>query len=214
MSKSWDSSVPGSDWARECFRVLKPGGHIVAFGATRAIHRMVCALEDEGFEIRDMINWLYFSGFPKSMDISKQIDKMKGVEREVVGYQKLTGTARSGTAALVTSATEGYKKNNIETPITKPATEEAIHWSGWGTALKPGCEPAILCRKPIEKGLNVSENVLKWGTGAINIDACRFGYGDPCWVGSQEPTGSSLTMTGSPFSLSLIHISRCRRYAV
>ena len=139
---------------------------------------MVCALEDEGFEIRDMINWLYFSGFPKSMDISKQIDKMKGVEREVLGESNAqvgVGWAESGNA--------GYKPNFN---ITKPATEEAQYWEGWGTALKPAQEPAILCRKPIEKGLNVSENVLKWGTGAINIDACRFGYGDPCWVGPQD----------------------------
>jgi len=259
MGKDWDHSVPTEEWARECFRVLKPGGHIVAFGATRAIHRMVCALEDEKFEIRDQINWLYFSGFPKSMDISKQIDKMNGrsskpdddfreylrsaikkanltqkdidrhcgtngmvghwvgrsqpeyptlehwekmkeiidlddrydeeikrveAEREVLGSKKssLGGTVACGErdADLI----EYHKNKSFD--ITKPATEEAQYWSGWGTALKPACEPAILCRKPIEKGLNVSENVLKWGTGAINIDACRFGYGDPCWVGSQE----------------------------
>ena len=258
-SIDWDHSVPTEDWAKECFRVLKPGGHIVAFGATRAIHRMVCALEDEKFEIRDMINWLYFQGFPKSMDISKQIDKMNGrsskpdddfreylrsaikkanltqkdidrhcgtngmvghwlgrsqpefptlehwekmkeiidlddrydeeikrveAEREVVGSKKssLGGTVACGErdADLI----EYHKNKSFD--ITKPATEEAIHWSGWGTNLKPACEPAILCRKPIEKGLNVSENVLKWGTGAINIDACRFGIGDPCWVGPQD----------------------------
>ena len=184
MGKDWDHSVPTEEWARECFRVLKHGGHIVAFGATRAIHRMVCALEDEGFEIRDMINWLYFSGFPKSMDISKQIDKMKGVEREVVG-EKITGSdnkPQNGTMRLTKKVHKNAEGKTVFN-ITKPATEEAIHWSGWGTALKPAQEPAILCRKPIEKGLNVSENVLKWGTGAINIDDCRFGYGDPCWVG-------------------------------
>ena len=192
MGKDWDHSVPTEEWARECLRVLKPGGHLVAFGATRAIHRMVCALEDEKFEIRDLVTWLYFSGFPKSMDISKQIDKMKGVEREVVEEKPTQGIGGNGVY-------NGHSEH-ATWKITKPATEEAIHWSGWGTALKPAQEPAILCRKPIEKGLNVSENVLKWGTGAINIDACRFGYGDPCWVGSQEPIGSSLTMTGSPFS--------------
>ena len=179
MSSAWDSSVPGSDWAKECLRVLKPGGHLVAFGATRAIHRMVCALEDEGFEIRDMINWLYFSGFPKSMDISKQIDKMKGVEREIQGFSNKGASPKEGTFNA------SFDHGRLM-PITKPATEEAQYWEGWGTALKPAQEPAILCRKPIEKGLNVSENVLKWGTGAINIDACRFGYGDPCWVGPQD----------------------------
>ena len=183
MGKDWDHSVPTEEWARECFRVLKHGGHIVAFGATRAIHRMVCALEDEGFEIRDMINWLYFSGFPKSMDISKQIDKMKGVEREVVGERIVAADQWTGKKQLE----QGISSYGI--PVTKPTTEEAQYWQGWGTALKPAQEPAILCRKPIEKGLNVSENVLKWGTGAINIDACRFGYGDPCWVGKAEWTG-------------------------
>ena len=253
MSKSWDSSVPGSDWARECFRVLKHGGHIVAFGATRAIHRMVCALEDEGFEIRDMINWLYFSGFPKSMDISKQIDKMNGRSskpdddfreylRSAIKKANLTQKdidRHCGTNGMVghwvgrsqpeyptlehwekmkeiidlddrydeeikrieaerevighyendMGGLGGQRLGDSGGDITKPATEEAIHWSGWGTALKPAQEPAILCRKPIEKGLNVTENVLKWGTGAINIDACRFGYGDPCWVGPQDPVG-------------------------
>ena len=182
MGKAWDHSVPTEEWARECFRVLKHGGHIVAFGATRAIHRMVCALEDEGFEIRDMINWLYFSGFPKSMDISKQIDKMKGVEREVVGVNPNTAKGKAGWK----DSYVGGEVPEREAYITKPATEEAQYWEGCGTALKPAQEPAILCRKPIEKGLNVTENVLKWGTGAINIDACRFGFGDPCWVGAQH----------------------------
>jgi DNA modification methylase len=188
MSSAWDSSVPGSDWAKECFRVLKPGGHIVAFGATRAIHRMVCALEDEKFEIRDQINWLYFSGFPKSMDISKQIDKMKGVERtEKIGdAYKVPNAKTVNPHFLSLGGVRNDGDKNLEYQPMKPATEEAQYWEGWGTALKPAQEPAILCRKPIEKGLNVSENVLKWGTGAINIDACRFGYGDPCWVGPQN----------------------------
>jgi len=124
---------------------------------------------------------LYFSGFPKSMDISKQIDKMKGVEREVVGERDKLESWQGGSFR---ARDTGYEQTSI--PITKPATEEAQYWEGWGTALKPAQEPAILCRKPIEKGLNVSENVLKWGTGAINIDACRFGFGDPCWVGPQS----------------------------
>ena len=207
MGKDWDHSVPTEEWARECFRVLKHGGHIVAFGATRAIHRMVCALEDEGFEIRDMINWLYFSGFPKSMDISKQIDKMKGVEREVIGidhdFQRRNPNNTGIGAGNIAGAGDNYKKSNLAGMITKPATEEAQYWEGWGTALKPAQEPAILCRKPIEKGLNVSENVLKWATGAINIDACRFGYGDPCWVGTnqyEDQRGKSFTMSRSQLS--------------
>ena len=207
MSKSWDSDVVYDVWARECFRVLKHGGHIVAFGATRAIHRMVCALEDEGFEIRDMINWLYFSGFPKSMDISKQIDKMKGVEREVVG-ERITGKARGGS-----NWKEGTAGGQEQISITKPSTEEAQYWEGWGTALKPAQEPAILCRKPIEKGLNVSENVLKWGTGAINIDACRFGFGDPCWVGpnteqmGHHKAGSPIVRSKFEFTVPIVPLS-------
>ena len=189
MGKDWDHSVPTEEWAKECFRVLKHGGHIVAFGATRAIHRMVCALEDEGFEIRDMINWLYFSGFPKSMDISKQIDKMKGVDPIDTGVVDINSKGRKTNGESFVSGLLHQKNKTRERNITKPATEEAQYWEGWGTALKPAQEPAILCRKPIEKGLNVTENVLKWGTGAINIDACRFGYGDPCWVGKAEWTG-------------------------
>ena len=186
MGKDWDHSVPTEEWARECYRVLKHGGHIVAFGATRAIHRMVCALEDEGFEIRDMINWLYFSGFPKSMDISKQIDKMKGVDPIDTGVPDPNCKGRKTNGESFVSGLLHQKNKTRERNIIKPATEEAQYWEGWGTALKPAQEPAILCRKPIEKGLNVSENVLKWGTGAINIDACRFGFGDPCWVGEKE----------------------------
>ena len=206
MGKDWDHSVPTEEWAKECFRVLKHGGHIVAFGATRAIHRMVCALEDEGFEIRDMINWLYFSGFPKSMDISKQIDKMKGVEREQILIPTKKGNLKSQEGPLSLGAS-GF------TDISKPATEEAQYWEGWGTALKPAQEPAILCRKPIEKGLNVSENVLKWGTGAINIDACRFGYGDPCWVGpnteqmGHHKAGSPIVRSKFEFTVPIVPLS-------
>lgn len=136
MNKKWDCSVPGLEWARECLRVLKPGGHIIAFSSTRTVHRLGVAIEDAGFEIRDTIHWCYFSGFPKSRDIDKDLD--------------------------------------------------CDDWEGYGTALKPAVEPAILARKPIEKGLTVAQNVLKYGTGSINIDACRFGYGDPCWVGPQN----------------------------
>lgn len=172
------------EWSKECLRVLKDGGHLIAFSATRSVHRMASAIEDAGFEIRDQLGWCYYSGFPKSMNISKQIDKMAGAEREVVGYQKLTGTARS-TPAITSSADGGYDIKKDQTPITKPATKEAQYWQGWGTALKPAYEPCVLARKPIAEK-NVASQVLKTGTGAINIDACRFGYGDPCWIGPNE----------------------------
>tara|TARA_R110000772_G_scaffold148919_4_gene259578 strand:+ start:1089 stop:2222 length:1134 start_codon:yes stop_codon:yes gene_type:complete len=171
MAKKWDNvgaAYSAVLWAH-CFRVLKPGGHIIAFGATRTVHRLACSIEDAGFEIRDTISWLYFSGFPKSLNISKGIDKHYGADREV------------------------------DVDITAPATPEAKEWDGWGTGLKPSQEPAILARKPIAEK-NICLQVLKTGTGAINIDGCRFAYGDPCWVGPQCKTGSRLTNTGSPFS--------------
>ena len=148
-------------WA-ECLRVLKPGGHLLAFSGTRTVHRMVCAIEDAGFEIRDMITWNYGSGFPKSLDVSKAIDKKFGVESEVVGIKK---NAMSGWN------TDGSTKF-IDRPILKGTSEQAKQWSGWGTALKPSIEPICVARKPLSEK-TVAENVLKWGVGAINIDGCR-----------------------------------------
>ena len=178
MSSSWDCSVPSKEWAEECLRVLKPGGYLIAFAATRTIHRLTVAVEDAGFQIRNQIGWCFFSGFPKSMDLSKAIDKHFGAEREVVGT-KITGRALSG---INWSNDIGGTE---EITITEPATEEAKKYSGWGTALKPAYEPAVLARKPLSEK-TVALNVLKWGTGGINIDDCRFAYGDSCWIGPQE----------------------------
>jgi len=194
MGKSWDCSVPGLEWAQECLRVLKPGGHMIAFSSTRTCHRLGVAIEDAGFEIRDTIHWVYTSGFPKNHDISKAIDREAGTEREVIGYDE-EGAKRLGkipsVGAVPFSQKENMKKKLIESgfegiPITAPATEEAQEWDGYGTALKPSVEPAILARKPLEAGLTIAQNVLKYGTGAINIDACRYAYGDPCWVGNTD----------------------------
>ena len=184
MSKGWDCSVPSEAWAKECLRVLKPGGHIVAFGATRTIHRLTVAIEDAGFEIRDQIAWCYFSGFPKSHDVSKSIDKHFGAEREVIGEYNVSRDFRG--IDLVGSISKGTTQN-----ITTPSTEEAKQFDGYGTALKPAYEPAVLARKPLTEK-NIAENVLEWGTGGINIDDCRFGYGDPCWVGPQEYKGGAI----------------------
>ena len=175
MSRDWDHSVPSEEWARECLRVLKDGGHLICFAATRTVHRLAVAVEDAGFEIRDQLGWCYYSGFPKSMDISKQLDKMAGAEREVVSDVLKSGQKRNSMAGDFVG--EYY--------ITKPTTKEAQYWEGWGTALKPAYEPCVLARKPIAEK-NVASQVLKTGTGAINIDACRFGYGDPCWIGPQN----------------------------
>lgn len=171
MGKTWDSTgiAYSVDMWKECLRVLKPGGHLLAFGGTRTYHRMACAIEDAGFEIRDQIQWLYGSGFPKSYDISKGIDKQAGVEREVVSVKDYRSAFNcSGTH----QAFEG-ETHSAPVAVTKPSTKEAIRWNGWGTALKPANEPICMARKPISEK-TVSENVLKWGTGGINIDACRI----------------------------------------
>ena len=135
-------------WATECLRVLKPGGHLLAFGGTRTWHRLAVAIEDAGFELRDSIAWLYGSGFPKSLDVSKAIDKAAGAEREVVGTQLLRGTAASSSAHIgnLAGGTGVGAKRSID--ITAPATPDAERWQGWGTALKPGHEPVVVARKP------------------------------------------------------------------
>jgi len=161
MGKQWDAKLPTVEMWTEALRVLKPGGHLLAFGGTRTYHRLTCAIEDAGFEIRDCLMWVYGSGFPKSLDVSKAIDKAAGAEREVVG-EKLTGKARTG---------DGWNGGQQMVPVTSPATSAAQQWSGWGTALKPAYEPIILARKPLIG--TVAANVLAYGTGAINVDGCR-----------------------------------------
>lgn len=172
MGKSWDKTgiAYNVELWHECLRVLKPGGHLLAFGGTRTYHRMACAIEDAGFEIRDQIQWIYGSGFPKSMDISKAIDKKLGAEREVIGQRKVTSSdlgQSSGWNYLDTS--KGVYNYTI------PTTDEAKQWDGWGTALKPANEPIVVARKPLSEK-TIAENVLKWGTGGINIDDCRIAY--------------------------------------
>ena len=174
MGKAWDASGIAYDlevW-RQALRVLKPGGHLLAFSGSRTYHRMACAIEDAGFDIRDQIMWVYGSGFPKSLDVSKAIDKAAGAEREVVGFdaaKALQQTAKVGTGAYGDFA--GSLGN-----ITAPATDAARQWSGWGTALKPAHEPICMARKPLQG--TVAANVLRHGTGAINVDGCRVGTDD------------------------------------
>jgi DNA modification methylase len=186
MGKTWD----GGDIAfrpdvwRECLRVLKPGGHLIAFGGTRTIHRITCAIEDAGFEIRDQLGWIYYSGFPKSHCISKGIDRYLGADREVIGNKRSGIESGSSYGKIVGSPNPD---TNIVS-VTAPATPQAKQWDGWGTALKPAQEPACLARKPISEK-SIAANVLRWGTGGLNIDACRFAYGDPCWVGPSDEWG-------------------------
>ena len=201
MGKKWDDLPPSLEWAEACYRVLKPGGHIAAFGGTRTWHRLAVAIEDAGFEMRDSLAWLYGSGFPKSHDVGKAIDRQAGAEREVIGMNEtlrkympngntgsfqlngcqsveelerlaeIGGKTPDGRDARATLA----RRNDHEArfTITAPATPEAEQWDGWGTALKPAFEPIVLARKPLAEK-TVARNVLAHGTGAINVDACRI----------------------------------------
>ena len=169
MGKRWDYDVPSVDIWREVYRVLKPGGHVLSFGGTRTYHRMVVNIEDAGFEIRDQVQWIYGSGFPKSHNVSKAFDKMAGVEREILSSVTRSKSDMRGSNNLLRT-----DKPDITTHTTAPATPEAKQWDGWGSALKPANEPICLARKPLEKGLTLAQNVLKYGTGAINVDGCRI----------------------------------------
>lgn len=162
MGKSWDNtgiaySIPM--WS-ECLRVLKPGGHLLAFSGTRTYHRMAVAIEDAGFEVRDMIEWVYGSGFPKSLNIGKAVDKLQGNERE-----EFINKNGSATGSIVTTGTGSLKREFVDSKGTS-------EWEGWGTALKPAHEPICMARKPLAEK-TVAENVLKYGTGGINIDESR-----------------------------------------
>ncbi len=168
MGKAWDALPPGAVWAAECLRVLKPGGHLLAFGGSRTWHRLAVAVEDGGFEIRDSIAWLYGSGFPKSHDVSKGIDKAAGATREVVGQLRQPAGNKPGGASLNMSVV-GMPATAA---VTAAATPEAQQWEGWGTALKPAFEPIVVGRKPLVG--TVAANVLEHGTGALNIDGCRI----------------------------------------
>lgn len=187
MGKAWDRYTPldfekwTERWARECLRILKPGGHLLAFGGSRTWHRLAAGIEDAGFEIRDSIAWLYGSGFPKSMDVSKAIDKAAGAQREKV---------RKAGAASAYSANAGNDRpwmhearanGFIEVDGDTPATDAAREWQGWGTALKPAFEPVVVARKPLGER-TVAANVLEHGTGALNIDATRIGVADAAYA--------------------------------
>ena len=180
MGKKWDGtgiSFDPATWAA-CLRVLKPGGHLLAFGGTRTIHRITCAIEDAGFEIRDQISWLYGTGFPKSHNVSKAIDRQVGAVRDVVGHQGRANPQTVDRIALDYGGATGKAKNGLKDghAITAPATEDAKRWEGWGTALKPACEPITVARKPLIG--TVAANVLAHGTGGLNIDASRISTGD------------------------------------
>jgi DNA modification methylase len=195
MGKAWDASGIANNpamWA-EALRVLKPGGHLLAFSGSRTYHRMACAIEDAGFEIRDQIQWIYGSGFPKSLDVSKAIDKMGGAVRTVIGTAAdfaRDGASRKTDGSHVAPHSEqgGHGFNDRwAAPVTAPATDAARQWEGWGTALKPAHEPICVARKPLSG--TVAANVLAHGTGALNIDGCRVA-GEPWKAHSATGLGS------------------------
>lgn len=160
-------------WVAECLRILKPGGYLLSFGGSRTFHRLACAIEDAGFEVRDTISWLYGSGFPKSMDVSKAIDKAAGAKREVVGVisARMPMAQANGWGNPGTDTFRDDRKGTQDMLVTAPATDAAEQWQGWGTALKPAWEPIVVARKPLNG--TVANNVLTHGTGALNIDGCR-----------------------------------------
>jgi len=181
MGKNWDHGVPGEPFWKEALRIAKPGAHLLAFGGTRTFHRLAVAIEDAGWEIRDTIMWVYGSGFPKSHNVSLAIDKKHGA---VNHRGKDFRTAGAGDRKDIQSA-----NGKAGMTYDKPVTDAARQWNGWGTALKPAWEPIIVARKPVEG--TVAQNVLKHGTGAINVDGCRVGVSKKTPYG-HNPAGKSI----------------------
>jgi site-specific DNA-methyltransferase (adenine-specific) len=229
MGKSWDSFVPPPAIWDECLRVLKPGGHLLAFAGTRTYDLMGISIRMAGFEIRDSIGWVYGSGFPKSLDVSKAIDKAAGAEREVIG-EKRTPDGKLYSARLVRATFEtdtvGDWGMGKDGSITAPSTPEAQQWQGWGTALKPALEPIVVARKPLGEK-TVAENVLTHGTGGLNIDASRIGteqtktriaggkgfgsnFRDDDWIPPQENETRTNPQGRWPANLILSHGESCQ----
>lgn len=183
---TYDTSIDGNaafqlwtrEWAREAFRILKPGGHMLVFCGPRTYHRMATGVEEAGFEIRDQLQWNFGSGFPKSLDVSKAIDRRVGAKRKVTGENPNARPNCHGQRMHTMNGKMQWSK------LTAPRTPPARKWKGFGTALKPSHEPIVLARKPLENGLTIAENVLRWGCGAINVDGGRIGTSDILSIGA------------------------------
>lgn len=191
MGKEWDGFVPGPETWRACRRVLKPGGYVLAFAGTRTMDLMAIAIRLAGFELRDTISYLFGSGFPKGHDISKAIDRKLKKKRKVIGQ-------RRGQGNIPNDRGKWGLKPNTPVDVTLPASQKAFDWQGFNVALKPAHEPIILARKPLDG--TVAENVLKWGTGGLNIDGCRVGTDTVTintWDDGSKPFGGG---AGHPYT--------------
>ena len=171
MGKKWDYDVPKVKIWQECLRVLKPGGMLLSFAGTRTQHRIACVIEEAGFEIRDMIAWVYGSGFPKSLNVGKAIDKLQGNKREILGKYDPRSSQDGCVRQDRPIGNQQVAPSKTSKLVLSKGTSE---WEGWGTALKPAFEPITVARKPLSEK-TVAENVLKWGTGGIYVDECRVG---------------------------------------
>lgn len=202
MNKRWDYDVPSVEVWREALRVLKPGAALLSFGGARTFHRIAIGIEDAGFELRDSLCWLYGKGFPKSLNVGKALDAAAGATRPVVGTRKLTGNA--AVSLKDKGGTYGVQVGTVPAKVvdvTAPATPLAIAWDGYGTALKPGWEPIILARKPLDG--TVAANVTKWGCGALAIDACRLDRADgdeSGWSKTGSAAGPNVAMSGANYA--------------
>lgn len=195
MGKDWDGAKNGvyvafdENFWKEVLRVLKPGGHLLSFSHSRNYHRMAVAIEDAGFQIRDQIIWMYGTGFPKSQNIGKSIDKKLGKEPIKTG-NILKGVGSNNTNSM-NSGKGGNQVFNNKYEETKPNSDEAKQYEGWEIALKPAHEPIVMAKKPLSEK-NIAENVMKWGTGGINIDECRVKHNEPIKIIKKQDGGNKV----------------------
>jgi site-specific DNA-methyltransferase (adenine-specific) len=192
MQAEWDHGVPGVPYWQEALRVAKPGAHLLAFGGTRTHHRLMVAIEDAGWELRDCLMWVFGSGMPKGLDVGKAIDKAVGAEREAVISKWAMRYPNGPGGSSYQLSQKGVPSTRVGVPMdTLPATDAAKQWDGWNTALKPSYEPVILARKPLDG--TVAETVLKWGCGGLNIEGCRIGTENVSQHGRSDSENSCLS---------------------